>query len=572
MTRKKLLIISELIIAVFLSFILIRMLKGPWISGSVVYNRFIWFIMAPVLGLRGISNQLAFIIAYVLMWIFVGVCKSIVILDRRTLLFVAFWAIIGMIPFIPRGFSVFSLADFSGRSISPFGLLMLYALLVGSYFLIFRYYFGQRIWLSAWWTILISLLITLMNTVFNLAPGLTGQPFLYSLNYTIHRLMNLVNILPVLVFITCCIIFVICLRYIHRNFINGRRKHYFSVWMTPSLLTVMLLIFFGIVRNDLDRYRKFNYRQGINTIFMGKSEDHIMTWCNNRHFGFLLNSVKLIYPFTMQPLIDSLHSHGARLSHLTVIEGIDYFCFERILKVLAYGNRDTILYEKIKPVLNAGYYHPASLRTIINDVIARYKDEDLDITINGRVMFNDKPLTHNLIQVAFFNGNTSLPVWIARTNDHGDFSFACFNPDSDNYSLTLHLMLPDTLLKGRIRSIELVNIPPQITQSGNYQLDTFKLNVIKDREEIKIFEVHIYARTALSGCRLTLPEGFSAPSRIVGRVSNRGTLEIMDYYSPVDDSAEIDQELRREVRNWRFNSATPDDNQIEVYLNYNREQ
>ncbi len=562
----------EVVIAVLLSFILIRLLKGPWISSYYVYHRFTWFLLMPVFWLRSFNNTYVLFAGYCLVWIYVISCKSYILRDRLTFFFGGFWGIIGWLPFVPAGWSVFSLAHYSLSSVSLFAFVVLYLLLFVVYLLIFHYYFGRGIMISGWWAFLVALLIIILNTVAVLAPQIASQPFLSSLNYTTHRFTSFLNARPIALFLCFAALFWVCLGYLRSNLIAGRRSgRHFPVWITPLAITIVLAILIGILNQDMLRYRKYDYRQGINTIYMSKLENHVMTWCNNRHFGFILNSVKLIYPFTFEHLPDSLARHALRLSRLTIIEGMDFFRYERLLHVLAYGPRDSLLYRRVRPLLKNRYFSPKPIRAYREDVLARYCGNADDISVEGSVEINGKPLVDVRYQVALFDGSVSVPVWMARTDQNGRFSFDCHNPErSENY-VNIHFLLPDSLIHGRIAAIELAELPPLIDHAGHYQLDTFRINIVKDNQEKRVLEVHVYARSALTGFYLALPEDYAMPTRINALTTVRGFLRNVEYYTPIQDSVDIvDRRMRRSAENWRFYSAGSVENQVEVYLNYNR--
>ena len=68
-----------------------------------------------------------------------------------------------------------------------------------------------------------------------------------------------------------------------------------------------------------------------------------------------------------------------------------------------------------------------------------------------------------------------------------------------------------------------------------------------------------------------MPQDYSVPTRINGRTSDRGAMLDIEYFSPDRDRTDVVyNELRGQVKNWRFYSIERVENQIEVYLNYNR--
>lgn len=476
-------VISRLLIIVFgiiLGFILLRLSLG--IICPSVFAKLAWIILYPVILLRYINNSIVFIGLYIIIWLYVILNRLFVHNHSplKTCIWTILWMCIIIIPFLPFGIQYFSLLRYNSgihsyliRAAPFLGLFIVF--IFSNYF-----YFGQKIVPAVIWAINLATMVISLITFADLLPVLNSQPFFRVLEYRMIIINDLITNVPLiaqLLFIVCGLLFI---SVIDRYFISSIKPDKHVGHFLVSLgATVIMVLFLLILQVDSHKYRYFDYSNGIHTIYLSKYENSQMIWFREGQVELLSGDFKVLYPFGKFNLRDTLRQHAKQLSKMAIIEGMDYYRLERILRVLQNGSRDTLTYNALYNVMDGRtYILPANLRNLMSGVKARYREGTKELNVTGWITLNNEPLGNIDFYVNKRKDSGSERIWKDKVDSNGKFEFNCFK-GLDVLYFYIYFIVPDTIIGSTIEYIRFTNLPNNFYESGNYILDTIKIEIKK---------------------------------------------------------------------------------------------
>jgi hypothetical protein len=547
-----------------------------------IYASLIWSLLYPVILLRYLNTNTVFASLYIVFWSYI-VLKNIFVY-RYSALSTCLWTLVWMAlvatPFIPFGITYFSLARYNFLiytnivRIIPFVSLLVLLILV-NYF-----YFRQKLSTAIIWAMGLSMAIILVITLSDLLPALIRQPFLYALRYRFSFINTFVAKLPIIAQVLMICGAGLVLAFIDKHFIAETRKKTIAFRLIlPTVITIVMFILMAFLQNDNNRYRNFDYSEGLITIFLSNYENKEIFWFDRRQVRVWPDNLKLLYPFGKYDLTDTLQSHARELGSRTIIEGMDLYKFERILKILAYGPRDTVIYDALRHIVEHRVYHvPDFFEPLLSKVRIRFTEEDKDITVKGWVTLNTKPWANITFCVNrwFEEGNLHFErVWQDTTDINGHFEFTCFGGDIPaTLYFQIYFIVPALSIDNGFERIKIVNIPHEINTTGLHILDTIKIE-LKPADIVQLFgELIIEPGMPLDSIDLSFPDmGYDKRIVIDGKLSGSGKLLAksveVEYLSEDIKDRRFEQQLKTKLRSWRF-FGTGDNPVIEIRINLQR--
>jgi hypothetical protein len=230
---------------------------------------------------------------------------------------------------------------------------------------------------------------------------------------------------------------------------------------------------------------------------------------------------------------------------MKIIEGLDYYRLERIVKILAHGPRDAEIYSKFKRLTEGERYRiPEQFRTWTEYLRRRYTTSDDDIVVGGWIVLNGVPLEH----VEFFVNKVTTagrkfvePIWQGKTAGDGGFEFECYKKgDSDSLYFQVLFLLHDELIGRSVDFLKVINPLPVFVQPGKYFPDTLRIAVSQHGEEPNLKLLHVQTFVVPDSFFLFLPYvEQSKPVRLTGAVASSGEIQdiVMDYDDHETDTA-----------------------------------
>jgi hypothetical protein len=230
---------------------------------------------------------------------------------------------------------------------------------------------------------------------------------------------------------------------------------------------------------------------------------------------------------------------------MKIIEGLDYYRLERIVKILAHGPRDDEIYSRFKYLVEGKRYRvPEQFRTWIDYLQRRYTTPDGDMVIVGWVFLNQDPLE----RVEFFVNKVSTvgrksvePIWQGRTGRDGRFAFECYKgSDSDSLYFQVIFLLPDDMIGTSVDFMKVRSPVPVFTHPGKYFLDTLRIAVSQHGGEPNLRQLYVETFTTPDSFSLFLPYVAEHQSvRLHGAVSISGEIQdvVLEYDAVEADTA-----------------------------------
>ena len=209
-----------------------------------------------------------------------------------------------------------------------------------------------------------------------------------------------------------------------------------------------------------------------------------MIWFRDGQVELLSGDFKVLYPFGKFNLRDTLRQHAKQLRKMAIIEGVDYYRLERILRVLQNGSRDTLTYNALYNVMDGRtYILPDNLRNLISGVKTRYREGTKELNVIGWITLNNEPLGNVDFYVNKRKSSGSERIWKDKVDSNGKFEFNCFK-GPDVLSFYIYFIVPDTIIGSKIEYIRFTNLPNNFYESGNYILDTIKIEIKKSETNV----------------------------------------------------------------------------------------
>lgn len=580
MTSKRIGRIFTVVYSIVIGFILLRLALGP--QTFTIYASLIWILLYPVRILRYFGNIMIFVSLYMIFWSYI-VFKNIFV-HKYSALSTCLWTVVWMVlvaaPFIPFGIQYFSLLRYSFQIYSNIARIIPFVSLLIVLILVNYFYFRQKLSTSIIWAMGISMVIILIITLADLLPALTSQPFFYALRYRVSFINTLIMKLPIIVQVLLIGIVCFALVLIDKNFIAETRKKSVTFrLLLPTVITIVMFFFLAFLQNDFNRYRNFDYSEGLSTIFLSNYENKEFFWFDARQIRVWPGSLKMLYPFGKYDLTDTLQQHAKELGSMTIIEGMNLYKLRRILKVLAYGPRDTIIYNALAHIIEQRVPHiPQYVKPLLIKAKTRFAEENKEIKVEGWVTLNREPWANITFCINrwFIEGELHFErIWQDTTNSNGHFRFTCFGGDIPaTLYYQIYFIVPAVSGGNGFEHIKVFNIPHDFKTPGGYILDTIKIELQPSDLEQDFKEIIIEPGMPLDSFDMAFP-GMGQNKRIVvdGNLSESGRLLIknidLEYLLESPKDRNFEQKFKTAIRTWYF-FGKGDDQTIRVRINPKR--
>jgi len=436
------------------------------------------------------------------------------------------------LPFLPFGIEYMSLSRYATRITSYTLRLLPFIGLLFWLFLINRYFFRQNALVSGAWAFAHFLLVIVIITLADLLPMLKTRMFFSALGYRASLANTFLSRMPVVAILVTVALAVFYVFVFDRQFLRTPRKqNQRSNVFTPVFVSIALFLVLMIIRDDFRRYRYFNYQGGIATVYFAAYDDRQMLSFERNKFSLLSGRQSVFYPFGRFSVRDTLRRHAEEILSMKIIEGLDYYRLVRIIAITAYGPRDTVIYNWLRPVIAGRLYRiPEEFSYWAEYLDKRYSLTAEDITVAGRAYLNGRPLAASefiVNRVAPGETRVTVPVWHGHTDSNGRFGFSCYkDPLEDRVYYQLNFSLPDTTIGRDVALLKVNNPVPVFTRSGEYSIGT--LNVEFARRASPSYRKGLVIQTSadIDSLLLVLPDmegGYQA--RVVGTATESGQLE-----------------------------------------------
>ncbi|KPK63369.1 hypothetical protein AMJ83_07295 [candidate division WOR_3 bacterium SM23_42] len=576
MRRKKRLRLLNCLFGMLFGILLLRLALGPFYSHSGLYTHLVWIVLFPINMLRGYGNGSIFVLFYVLLWSYVIVVRNAVYDEplAKTLFKMFIWMSLVALPFLPFGIEYFSLVRYA-TTISSYQLRVLpFVALLVLLFLANRFFFRQNYLVAGAWALSNFLLIIVVITLADLLLLLKYQILFHALGYRMSLVNNFLSTMPLLALLVLMCLSVFYVFVFERQFLRlaPRERSLLSI-MTPVGLSIALSLMLMIMRDDSRRYRYHDYRRGIATVYYAARDDRQMLSFDEGQFKFSSDRQNVFYPFGSFDLQDTLNRHARDILRMKIIEGLDYYRLERIIKILAHGPRNNDIFNRLRYIIEGKRYRiPGQFKYWTDYVRTRYEALDTDITVVGWVILNGSPLN----QVEFFVNKVSYeerksvePIWQGKTDSHGRFEFTCYKETGlDSVYFQVGLSLHNTLIGSSVEFIKVVNPLPVFAEAGDFLLDTLQIEVLRYKGVPNLRKLNIQTTVTTDSFLLFVPHiALATPIRLAGLLSTSGSLQdvVLEYPALGADTL-LRQMIFEQLDNSRF-FLKDSERKIEIQIN-----
>ncbi|UCG29978.1 MAG: hypothetical protein JSV53_10835 [candidate division WOR-3 bacterium] len=505
---------------------------------------YVWYILYPVLYLRNVSDQSIYILIYVLLWSYILITK-VVVYDAslgRTVLKMLFWMGVLALPFLPFGIEYMSLARYATRITSYALRLLPFIGLLVWLFLINRFFFRQNYLVAGAWAFVNFLLIIIIITLADLLPMLKSRILFHALGYRASLANTFLSTMPVRALLLSMALAVFYMFVFERQFLRASRGEHSRVnVLTPLFVSIALFLVLMIIRDDFRRYRYFNYQGGIATVYFAAYDDRQMLSFDQNQFTLASGRQSIFYPFGRFNVRDTLRKHAEEILRMKLIEGLDYYRLARIIMIVAHGPRDTVIYQKLRPVMNGRRYRtPEHFAFWAEYLDRRYGSPDNDMIVMGWVRINGKPLARVefiVNKVSFAERRNAEPVWHGHTDANGRFEFSCYKDvELDSGYFQVNLSLPDTMIGKDLQSLKVIHPLPVFSGSGKYILDTLNIEFGRRGQVSYRKGLTVQTSSQTDSFLLFIPDiETGTPVRLVGSVVESGRVDNFQMeYTPVE--------------------------------------
>ena len=552
----------NLIFGVAFGWLICRLILGPYYEYPALYAHTTWIFLYPVHLLRQNSDLTIFVLFYTLFWLYVFVVK-ITVLNApffKTLSGMIIWMFVVALPFLPFGVEYFSLAVYT-TSISGYLLRLLpFVALLASLFLANRFYFNQSYLFAGTWALVNFLLVIVIVTLSNLLPALKSLIFFNALDYRLALVNDVFSVFPLLslLIIMCLSVFYIFIFESQFLRLPDKRTTLKSI-ATPIGVLVALSLVLMIMRDDFTRYRVFDYRGGISTVYFARYDDRQTLSFDDCGFTLSSEHYSVFYPFGRFSIRDTLRRHAEQILRMKIIEGLDYYRLERIAEIVAHGPRDEKIYKQLEGIIDGKRYRlPERFVPWAQYISHRYKTPSQDIEVTGWVMVNDGPLSNTefmVNRIASDNRRRVEPVWKDRTDSLGQFRFSCYrNYDLDDIYFQMVFLLPVKLVGREIDYLEVAHSLPAFRNPGSYVLDTLRIRSRSSDRGVMFKELTVCTSVPADSLLLFLPYlPVHAPAHFFASVSVSGSVDsVVPYYQLLPDDSVALEEIIERVKSSKF--------------------
>ncbi|MDH4211087.1 MAG: hypothetical protein OEV79_06525 [candidate division WOR-3 bacterium] len=548
MHNTKLSVILNCAFGTAFGFLLFRLTLGPAFQYPALYMRYVWYLLYPVQYMRNFTDQSIYILFYVLLCSYILITNVLVYETPlgKTVLKMLFWMGVLALPFLPFGIEYMSLSRYTTRITSYTLRLIPFIGLLAWFFLVNRFYFRQNYLVAGAWAFVNFLLIIVVITLADLLPMLKTRMFFSALGYRASLANTFLSTMPVIALLVAIALAVFYVFVFDRQFLRvPRAQNKRSNVLTPVFLSIAFFLVLMIIRDDFRRYRYFNYQGGIATVYFAAYDDRQMLSFDQNKFTLSSGRQSVFYPFGRFNVRDTLRKHSEEILRMKIIEGLDYYRLARIIAIIAYGPRDTVVYKRLRPVIAGRRYRiPEEFSVWAGYLDKRYSSSDNDMVVTGWVHVNGRPLggiEFIVNRVSREEKRAVVPVWHDHTDSNGRFEFSCYKDAGlDKAYYQVNFSLPDTMIGKDIHLLKVTHAIPVFSGPGEYTLDT--LSVEFTRHERTSFRkgLTVQASSELDSFLLSLPDlGMGFQAKLVSAVLESGELKDikLEYVLPEMDSS-----------------------------------
>lgn len=552
----------NLIFGIFFGTLIFRLALGPAYNYPALYTHIVWVVLYPVNLLRGFSNEHIYALFYTLFWLYVFAVK-IVALEApfgKTLVKTLIWMPLMALPFLPFGIEYFSLARYITSIDSYLVRLLPFIGLLVLLFLANRLYFDQNYLFAGVWALVNFLMVIVVITLSDLLPLIKSQFFFHALGYRFALANNFISGSPLLALLIIMGLSVFYISIFERQFLRlPFRKTTFISIITPIGILVALSFVLMIIRDDFRRYRYFDYQGGISTVYFAKYDDRQTLAFDDARFALSSGRYSVFYPFGKFNIQDTLRQHAEDILRMKIIEGLDYYRLERIVKVLAHGPRDEDIYKRLQHVIEGErYLLPEVFKAWVTYVERRYKAPANDIVVTGWMILNGRPLENTeffVNKISPDNRRGVEPIWQGSTDQRGRFQFACYKDvELDDTYFGMIFLVSNKLIGKNVGYLKVVHPIPVFSELGDYVLDTFRIRVEHAGEEGFLNYLSVKTSSAVDSFLLLLPHlDPGASVRFTGSVPVSGMVDevVVDHQPSMSDTVRL-EEMTEKVRGSKF--------------------
>jgi hypothetical protein len=552
----------NIIFGIAFGVLIFRLALGPSYNYPALYNQLVWILLYPVSVLRYFSNDYIYVLFYTLFWLYVFAVR-IVILEApfgKTLLKTVTWMPLMAIPFLPFGIEYFSLARYITTISSYLLRLLPFIGLLILLFLANRLYFDQKYLFAGVWTLVNFLLVIVVITLADLLPMIKSQFFFHALGYRFALANDFISGLPLLALLTTICLSVFYLSIFERQFLRlPFKKPTLVSIITPVGILVALSFLMVIMRDDFRRYRYFDYHGGIATVYFAAYDDRQTITFDEARFTMSSGRYSVFYPFGKFNTRDTLDRHVGDIMRMKMIEGLDYYRLERIMKILAYGPRDEVIFDRIQRLVRGGRYRlPEAFKFWMRYVEHRYNAPANDINVTGWMRLNGRPLE----ETEFFVNKISPrdvrsvePIWQGITSKDGKFQFTCYSDvELDDISFGVVFLVSEKLIGKNVGYVKVGHPIPVFSEPGDYVLDTLMIQTVTSDEQSMLKSLRVRTSSQADSFFLLLPYLEPGASvSLTASVSSTGSINgiIIDHQPSAADTVLLEEMIGR-FRGSRF--------------------
>jgi len=565
--------ILNIIFGIILGLILMRIFMGEMPEEPTIYLKPIWVIFYPVILLRYLNNIVIFVVFYGFIWLYI-ILKKILILKKSPLKIIP-WTVLWMgiiaIPFLVFGIEYFSITAYRlhhSYYLQRIPFLSLFTAL----FLSNIIYFKQEFKSALLWTLNIEAIIIILITLANFLPLATFHIDCNLSGYRITILNDLITKTPLLaVFsfgaISIMVFTIIDMMFIFQTKLRRLAKGFFAPMLITTLIATFILIFYV----DYKRYNNIANSGEVNNISFNSYQSRQIIWFDTGKIRIYCGDFTMFYPFGEFDLRDTLRKHAKEIGEMTIIEGANKYKLMQILRILAHGPRDTVTYNALKNLVSGKYKRVP----FCSDIRERYINGSRDINVIGWVMLNNKPLRNTDFCVNIWV--RSVPesferVWKDETDSNGKFSFNCYKGKDWSYlGHQIYFLPSDTLIGQNLTYLKITNIPHRFYTSGNYLLDTIKIETKKSESGYNFARLNILPRSPVDSFEIWMPAiSESLGVKVTAEIIELGKIKIenidIGHWEKTLTNKKTKNEIMRKVKKWRF-FTMGEDRRIEIYIN-----
>jgi hypothetical protein len=238
---------------------------------------------------------------------------------------------------------------------------------------------------------------------------------------------------------------------------------------------------------------------------------------------------------------------------MKIIEGLDYYRLERIMKILAYGPRDRVIFDKIRRLIRGGRYRlPEGFKFWTRYLEHRYNVPANDINVTGWIRVNGRPLE----ETEFFVNKISPrdmrsvePIWQGITDKGGKFQFTCYSDvELDDIRFGVVFLVSEKLIGKNMGYVKVGHPIPVFSEPDDYVLDTFMIQTMTSHEQSMLKSLSVRTSSLVDSFFLLLPYLEPGASvNLTASVSSTGSIDgiIIDHQPSVADTVLLEEMIER---------------------------